>query len=121
MIRSYKDLKIWKKTMDLTVDCYKMTRDFPQSERYGLSSHLRRTAVFIPSNSAEGNERQHKKEYIQHLSIAYASLAELETQLEIAYRLGYLKDGTLDNFLTRTNEVGKMINGLRKSLNKTDL
>jgi len=121
MIRSYRDLNIWTKSMDLAVDCYHLTRNFPGSERYGLSSQLQRTAVSIPSNIAEGNERQHIKEFIQYLSIAYGSLAELETQLELADRLGYLENKSLDKFLVRTNEIGKMINGLRRSLNKTDL
>jgi len=121
MIKSYRDLKIWNQSMDLAVDCYHLTRGFPRSEQYGLSNQLKRTAVSIPSNIAEGNERQHTKEFIQHLSIAYASLAELETQLELARRLGYLENKSLNKYLTRTNEIGKMINGLRRSLKKTDL
>jgi four helix bundle protein len=104
--------------MDLVVECYQITKDFPKSEIYGLSSQLRRSAVSIPANIAEGRERQYTKEFIQHLSIAYGSLAELETHIQIAERLNYLDINKVKQTLEKTAEVGRMLNGLRKSLGK---
>ena len=88
-VKSYRDLEVWKKGMDLVVMCYKTTKEFPKSEIYGLASQLRRAAVSIPANIAEGHERQHSKEFLQHLSIAYGSLGEMETLVQIAERLKY--------------------------------
>ncbi len=117
-IRSYKDLDVWKKAMDLVVQCYELTRTFPKNEIYGLTSQIQRAAVSIPANIAEGRERQHSKEFIQHLSIAYASLAELETHIQIAERLNYIKQCQSRSILVKTSEVAKMLNGLRKSVQK---
>ncbi len=120
-LKSYRDLEVWQKAMDLVVECYKITKNFPESEIYGLTSQLRRAAVSIPANIAEGRERQHTKEFLQHLSIAYGSLAELETHLQIAQRLNYLDIAHVDQVLEKTAEIGRMINGLRRSLqNKAD-
>jgi four helix bundle protein len=116
MIRSYRDLQVWKKAMDLVVICYRMSRKFPRTEIYGLTSQLQRAAVSIPSNIAEGHQRQHSKEFLQHLSIGYASLAELETDIEIARRLDYIDEDQGNNVLGQTAEIGRMINGLRKSI-----
>jgi len=116
MIKSYRDLEVWKKAMDLVVICYKITRKFPRSEIYGLTSQLQRAAVSIPSNIAEGHQRQHSKEFLQHLSIAYASLAELETDIEIARRLDYIAEDQTNNVFAQAAEIGRMINGLRKSI-----
>lgn len=115
---SYRDLEVWQKSMDLVLECYKLTKSFPQSEIYGLSSQLQRAAVSIPANIAEGRERQHKKEFIQHISIAYASLAELETHIQIAERLHYLETSSAKEILQNTSEVGRMLNGLRNALLK---
>lgn len=116
MIKSYRDLEVWKKAMDLVVICYKITRKFPRSEIYGLTSQLQRAAVSIPSNIAEGHQRQYRKEFLQHLSIAYASLAELETDIEIARRLDYIAEDQTNNVFAQASEIGRMINGLRKSI-----
>ncbi len=89
-LKSYRDLEVWQKSMDLVVVCYQITKEFPKNEIYGLSSQLQRAAVSIPSNIAEGRHRQHSKEFLQHLSIAYGSLAELETHIQIAERLHYI-------------------------------
>jgi len=115
---SYRDLEVWQKSMDLVVECYKITKTFPKSEIYGLSSQLQRAAVSIPANIAEGRERQHRKEFIQHISIAYASLAELETHIQIAERLDYLESNNANQLLEKTSEVARMLNGLRNSLSK---
>jgi len=120
MIKSYRDLEVWQQSMDLVVECYQITKQFPKNELYGLSSQLQRAAVSVPSNIAEGRQRQHKKEFIQHLAIAYGSLAELETHLQIAERLYYIDGSKLNDVLSKTGKIGKMINGLRKSLKKTD-
>ena len=117
-LKSYKDLEVWQKAMDLVVECYQVTKKLPRDEIYGLTSQLRRAAVSVPANIAEGRERQYTKEFIQHLSIAYGSLAELETHIQIAQRLKYI-DMTLEKqLLEKTAEVGRMINGLRRSLEK---
>ena len=114
--QGYRDLEVWQKAMDLVVTCYGITESFPQHEIYGLSSQLRRAAVSVPANIAEGRERQHKKEFVQHLSIAYGSLAELETHILIAERLNCVDEKGLNKILEGTGEVARMLNGLRKSL-----
>ena len=88
-IHSFRDLRVWQLAMEVVELVYRLSRSFPRSEVYGLSSQIQRAAVSVPSNIAEGHTREHTKEYLQHLSIAQASLAELETQLEIAIRLKY--------------------------------
>jgi four helix bundle protein len=118
VIKSYRDLEVWKESMNLVVECYQLTGMFPENEIYGLSSQMQRAAVSIPANIAEGRQRRHRKEFLQHLSIANGSLAELETHLQIAARLDYIDDDLLNDMLNRTAKIGKMINGLRKSLDK---
>ncbi|MEA5498330.1 four helix bundle protein [Limnoraphis robusta Tam1] len=102
--------------MDLVVECYQLTRKFPQTETYGLSSQIQRAAVSIPANIAEGKGRYHLKEYIQHLYIANGSLMELETHLMIAGRLAYLNHQELEAMLKLTSEVGSKLNRLIKTL-----
>jgi len=117
-IKSYQDLEVWQKAMDLVVMCYQATRDFPKSEVYGLASQLQRAAVSIPANIAEGRERKYSKEFVQHLSIAYSSLAELETHVQIAQRLDYISPDKTKRLLEITAEIGRMVNGLRQSIEK---
>lgn len=88
--KSYRDLEVWQKAMDLVVMCYQITNKFPRKELYGLASQLQRAAVSVPANIAEGRERQYRREFLQHLSIAYGSLAEVETHVQIAERLEYI-------------------------------
>ena len=114
--KNYQDLEVWQKAMDLVVLCYQMTKGFPKSEIYGLASQIRRAAVSIPANIAEGRERQHSKEFLQHLSIAYGSLAELETHVQIAKRLDYIDVNQLKGVLDKSAEIGRMLNGLRRSI-----
>ena len=118
MIKSYRDLHVWQDAMDLVEECYLLTKEFPKNETYGLSSQLQRAAVSVPANIAEGRQRQHSKEFIQHLSIASGSLAELETHLQIATRLNYIKDNQLEDLLDATDKIGTMLNGLRNSVKK---
>ncbi len=117
-LKSYRDLDVWKKAMELVVECYRHTERFPKSETFGLSSQLQRAAVSIAANIAEGRARQHTKEFLQHLSIAYGSLAELETHIQIAERLNYFDAGHCNHLLDKAAIVGRMLNGLRKSLEK---
>lgn len=115
-IRSYRDLIVWQKAMELVVQCYRMTRQFPESERFGLTSQLQRAAVSIPANIAEGRERGHRKEFIRHLGIARGSQAELETHFEIAIRLGYFNPDQHPGVKNQIDEVGRMLTALRASL-----
>jgi four helix bundle protein len=111
-VKSYRDLIVWQKAMDLVEDVYKRTKRFPREELYGLTSQLRRAVVSVPSNIAEGQGRNSTKEFLHHLSIAYGSLCEVETQCLIAHRLGYLESRDLDRLTTRSSEIGRIINGL---------
>ena len=118
MIRGYLYLEVWQKAMDLVVLCYQVTKRFPKSKIYGLASQLQRAAVSVPANIAEGRQRQHSREFLQHLSIASGSLAELETHIRIAGRLSYVGEDQTDKVLNKSAEVGKMLNGLQRSIKK---
>mgnify|MGYP001601261317 FL=1 len=109
---SYKDLTIWQKSMELVVEIYNLTRQFPKTESYGLSSQMQRAAVSIPSNIAEGYRRSHLPEYIQFLSIGYGSGAELETQIEICKRIPQLKSLQYKRADELLNEIMRMFNVL---------
>ena len=118
-ISSYRDLQVWQRGMDLVVESYRLTEKLPNAELYGLVSQIRRAAVSIPANIAEGHGRYHTREFLRHLSIAKGSLMELETHLWLLPRLSYLKSSELGNELRTTDEIGKMLSGLSKSLRKT--
>lgn len=113
---SYRDLHVWQKAMDFVVDCYGAAKQFPRIEEYGLASQLRRSAVSVPANIAEGQGRIHRKEFLHHLSIAYGSLMEAETHLQLAVRLEYLVQEDAEGMLGDSSEIGRMLNGLMKSL-----
>src|ERR1041384_679568 len=117
-LQRYRELQVWQKSMDLVVACYRMVEKFPKSETYGLTVQLQRAVVSIPANIAEGQGRNHTKEFINHLSIAYGSLMEVETHLQIAARLAHRAQSEVDDLLVKTNEIGKMLNGLMQSLNR---
>ncbi len=112
----YSELAVWQKAMDLVTEIYRITGTFPSEEHFGLSAQARRAAVSIPSNIAEGHGRKATGAYVNHLSIAYGSLVELETQIQIAVRLDFLAQVQADTLLIKTDEIGKMITGLKKSL-----
>ena len=116
-LRSYKELLVWQKAMDLLVEVYGVTGRYPAEERFGLAVHTRRTAVSIPSNIAEGYTRRHRAEYVRHVDIAYASTAELETQLIAAQRLGFIAP-TQSRLFERHGEVERMLASLRRKLSK---
>jgi four helix bundle protein len=115
-VRSYRELVVWQKAMDLVEGVYQVAGRFPKDEIYGLVSQLRRAVVSVPSNIAEGQGRNSTKEFLHHLSIAYGSLMETETQLQIAGRLGYLQDAEIERLLEQTAEVTRLINGLSRAL-----
>ena len=119
-VTTHKDLEVWKKAMDFVTGLYKTTVSFPDDERYGLTSQLRRAAVSIPSNIAEGAARQSNKEFIQFLYIALGSTVEIETQLNIARNLNFIKADTFEKMDAEQNEISRMLMGLikyRKSRN----
>ena len=113
---NYKELVVWQKSIQLVTDIYKLTKIFPKEEAYGLVSQMHRAAISIPSNIAEGHDRNSDKEFSQFLCIARGSLAELETQVIIAENLGYIKQEQKTYILNKCYEIGKMINGLLKKL-----
>ena len=115
-IRDYRDLEVWQKAIDLVVESYKITKAFPSEERYGLTAQLRRAAVSVPSNIAEGRGRFGLGGFLYHLSVANGSLVELETQFHIADRLGYLKSDEARAVLSRTAEVRRLLAGLVRAL-----
>jgi four helix bundle protein len=111
----YRKLTVWHKAMELVVLIYKLTEDFPHREQYGLSSQMRRAAVSIPSNIAEGRRRGSEKELAHYLSISFGSGAELETQIEISERLSYGDPDTRKQSKLLTDEVMRMLNALKTS------
>jgi four helix bundle protein len=115
-IRNFRDLNIWKQGMEIVEDVYRLTKEFPREELYGLSAQMRRCAVSIPSNVAEGFTRKHNKEYKQFLYISLGSCAELETQIEIAFRLKYLNEQAKEVLLEKKNHVTRMTMNLLKCL-----
>ena len=114
--KSFRDLRVWNAAIQLVKEIYGVTQGFPSSELYGLTSQMRRAAVSIPSNIAEGYTREHRKEYLQFLAIAQASLAELDTHLEIAQQLGFVRDKDLSAVTGSKIKVGKQLRSLRKAL-----
>lgn len=115
----YRQLKVWQKAMDLTVEIYSLVNKFPRAENYALSDQMRRSVVSIPSNIAEGQGRNSDKEFVNFLSIARGSLWELETQIEISERLHYIDSGHKNKVYEQTEEIGKMLNALANSLEQS--
>ena len=115
-LNSYKELLVWQKSMELVEEIYKLTAEFPKSEIYGLVNQMRRAAVAIPSNIAEGYKRQHLPEYIQFLFVANSSAAELETQIIISSKLEQTKHLDYSKAVSLLNEVMSMLHVLIQSL-----
>lgn len=118
MIKSYKDLLVWQKSMDLVCEVYRLVKFLPKEELYALSSQMRRSSVSIPSNIAEGQQRHSTKEFVNYLSIAKGSNAELYTQLLICVRLNYLEEAEVKNAMRYSDEIGKMINAIIDKLSE---
>ncbi len=115
-IQSYRDLLVWQKAMEVVVECYRLSEMFPKTETYGLASQLRRAAVSVPANIAEGQGREHLGNYLHHLSIANRSLMEVETHLLLAEKLLFLTTSQTGAVLAATTEVSRMLSGLTRSL-----
>ncbi len=114
--RHYKELLVWQKGMALAREVYKMTASFPGDERFGLIAQMRRAAVSVPSNIAEGQARRGTREFLQFLSHSEGSLAELETQILLSMELGYCRGATVENISSRIEELQKMLSSLRRTL-----
>ena len=116
MVKKFKDLIVWQKSMDLVEEIYKLTKKLPREELYSLSDQIRRASVSIPSNIAEGNNRSSTKDFIKFLYISKGSNAELETQLLIALRLKYFTETDAEKALVLCGEIEKMLNALIRNL-----
>jgi four helix bundle protein len=115
-LKSYKDLLVWQRSLGMVKFIYELTRSFPQDERFGLVTQMRRAAVSVPSNIAEGQSRHTRGEFIQFISHAEGSLAELETQLLIAIELDFCTRSQSESLLSLVDELQRMLNGLRQKL-----
>jgi four helix bundle protein len=118
MANSYKDLRVWKQSVDLALEIHRQTQNFPKNELYGLTSQLRRAAVSVPSNIAEGKGRSSDKELILFLHHSRGSLLELETQLFIARKLGYIEEPEAKHLLDQVENLAKALNALINALRK---
>jgi four helix bundle protein len=118
LVRSFRDLRVWQAAMDLVERTYSLTGGFPRHETYGLSSQMRRAAVSIPSNLAEGHSRHYRKEYLHHVSIALGSAAELETHVEIARRLHYITNDEAEAMAALLDAMGRQVHTLHDALAK---
>ena len=116
MSNSYRDLTVWRKAIEAVTLVYRLIESFPKHELYGLTSQMRRAAVSIPSNIAEGQGRNSSKEFLHFLGNAKGSLVELETQIVIAGNLKYLDNSNTEEMTTRLDEVSRLLNGLMKKL-----
>jgi four helix bundle protein len=117
-VRTYRELLAWQRAMDMVVDIYKATQRFPREEMYALTNQLRRAAVSVPSNIAEGQGRGIGREFAQYLRIAMGSIQEVETQLLLAERLSYICSSETQVLLQLTDEVGRLTRGLWKSVSQ---
>ena len=118
VIQSHKDLRVWREAMDLAEACYRLSTAFPRDEAYGLTSQVRRSAVSVPANIAEGYGRENTGSYVQFLKVAQGSLKELETHVELAERVGIVSTEAITPILGRCEGVGKMLNALIRSLQR---
>ena len=119
-VKSYRDLKVWQKAMDLAQAVFDVTKSFPKDELYGLVSQLRRAAVSVPSNLAEGSSRRSRGEFVRFINIASGSLSEVETQLLLATRFGYITQLQCESFLANAEEISKMLFSLQRSLTEKE-
>jgi four helix bundle protein len=115
-MRPHEQLDVWRKSVDLTVEVYRITETFPKDERFGLTSQIRRASISIAANIAEGAGRRSDKEFLNFLSMSQGSASEGETELLIAYRLGYLPEDVFNTAMEMLDEIGRMITGLCKHL-----
>ena len=116
MLKNYRELKVWQKSYQLCLEVYKITKGFPREERYGLTSQIRRSAVSVPSNIAEGYGRKTTPEYLRSLYFAYGSNCELDTQISLSGDLGYMRAQEKEILQSSIGEVERMLKALIKSL-----
>lgn len=117
-VQTFRDLEVWKVAMDLAAECYRVTKAFPKDELFGMTSQIRRAAASIPANIAEGQGRDHTKEFLNFLSIARGSLMEVQTHLLLAQRVGLLNDTDLQPLLTLCERISQMLSRLRQALER---
>jgi four helix bundle protein len=115
-VQSYRELEVWQVAMELAVKCYEETRAFPREEIFGMTAQIRRAAASVPANIAEGQGRQHTKEFLHHLSIARGSLMEMETHVILIQRVGLLSDKSMAELLQLSERISRMLTALRKAL-----
>jgi four helix bundle protein len=118
MISGFRDLRVWQTGMDLVEEIYRATETFPRQEMFGLTAQMQRATISVPSNIAEGHTRAYTREYLHHVAIAHGSLAELQTQLELAVRLGYVDTGEGARLAEHTASLSRQLNALRTALTK---
>ena len=118
LVRCYEDLILWRKSLDLAAAVHDCTRHFPRSEAFGLASQLRRAAISVPSNVAEGSARGSTREFVYFLRVARGSLAELHTQLHLARREGYVSDQKFEKLSDDLDEVGRILNSVVSGLKR---
>ena len=121
MLKNYKELNVWQKSYELCLEIYRLTAKFPNDERYGLTSQIRRSAVSIPSNIAEGYGRKTTVDYIRMLYISYGSICELETQILLAGDLSFIEQGELGTVKKEISQIERMLKALIKSLENKHL
>ena len=117
-MKTHKDLDVWKKSIEFVTEIYQVTNSFPKHELYGLTSQIRRSAISIPSNIAEGAARHHQKEFKQFLYISLSSSTELETQIIIAYNLEYINLSQYNLYIEKLEIISRMLQGLIKSIDR---
>ena len=118
-IKSYRDLQVWQRAMDLAVACYDVTRDFPKSETYGMASQIRRASVSIPANIAEGFGRDSTGNFVSFLRVSQGSLKELETHLLLSIRVGLSEQQSVDPLLQQCDELGRMLRAYIRSIQRS--
>ncbi len=118
--QTYRDLDVWQKSMDLVEEIYRVSKDFPREEQFGLTNQIRRSVTSVPANIAEGQGRLHKAEFLRFLSVARGSLTETETHVLIAVRLGYIDRNRATPLWVLLQDVGRLLNKLIKSLEGTN-
>ena len=120
-ILSYQDLKVWRTAMSLAVESYRLTQRLPREEKYGLTGQIRRAAVSIPANIAEGHGRLHRGDYLRSLSVAIGSVKELETEMLLARQLGYITADETRRASAWADEVGRMLGAIVRTLRRSSL
>lgn len=120
MAESYENLEVWEQSVELASRIYEVTRDFPEEEKYGITSQLRRAAISISANIAEGSGRESSKEFSRFIGIAVGSLNEVESLIHVSKKLGYIDDKKFDDIIQLVEEVGNLCGGFRKYLRKQE-